>query len=110
MDAQLVAGLRAKGQTVDSPLWAYSPALMIGGCCFGWLFGWLLTAFLPRKRIRTRRDYLSILGIGLFPLCMLIALQIVALAINHVFPYRAKHQTPVPNRSATTTESPSGER
>jgi len=81
----------------------FSLVLTVCGACFGWLFGWLLTAFLPRKRIRTRCDYLSILGIGLFPLCMLIALQIVALAINHVFPYRAKHQTPVPNRSAPTT-------
>jgi len=75
---------------------------MILGCCFGWLFGWVLTAFLPRKRIRTRRDYLSIFGIGLFPLCMLIALQLVALAINHVYPYRAKHKTPVTNRSSRT--------
>jgi hypothetical protein len=102
LDAQLVAGLRAKGQTVDSPLGMFSLVLSVCGACFGWLFGWLLTAFLPRKRIRTRRDYLSIFGIGLFPLCMLIALQIVALAISHGLPHRTMHKTPVPNRSSPT--------
>ncbi len=67
--------LRAKGRTVDSDLIPY-PFAIVGtfwGGCFGWLFGWALTAFLPRKRIRTRRDYLSIVGIGLFPLCLFIA-------------------------------------
>jgi hypothetical protein len=110
MDAQLVARLRADGHTFESPLGMFSRILMILGCCSGWLFGWALTAFLPRKCIRTRRDYFSIFGIGLFPLCMLIALLLVALAISHGSPHRAIHKTPVPNGSAPATEISSGPR
>ena len=94
LDAELVARLRAAGHTYEFPLRMFSLELMILGCCFGWLFGWVLTAFLPRKRLRTRGDYLLIFGVGLLPLCMLIALFILALAISHGSPHRAIHQTP----------------
>jgi hypothetical protein len=94
MDVQLFARLRADGQTVNSTLGVFGPVLMVCGACFGWLCGWVLTAFLPRKRLRTRGDYLTIFGVGLLPLCTLIALLIVGLAVRHGSPHRAIHQTP----------------
>jgi hypothetical protein len=97
MDTQLVARLRADGHIFESPLGMFSRILMICGACLGWLFGWALTAFLPRKRLRTRGDYLLISVVGLLPLCMVIALSIVAAAISHGSPHRAIHKTPVPN-------------
>jgi hypothetical protein len=61
--------LRAKGWTVDAsdipqPL---VPVGRVYGGCFGWSFGWLLTAFIPRRRTRTRRDYLLVVVVGLLP-------------------------------------------
>jgi hypothetical protein len=67
--------LRAKGRTVDDRDLP-RPFVIVGrivGGCFGWSFGWLLTAFIPRRRTRTRRDYLLVVVVGLLPLCVLIA-------------------------------------
>jgi hypothetical protein len=66
--------LQAKGRTVESNEFP-QPFAIVGafwGGCFGWSLGWLLTAFLPRKHTRTRRDYLLIGFVGLGPLCALI--------------------------------------
>jgi hypothetical protein len=67
--------LRAKGRTVDAndiP----PPFVLVGtvyGGALGWGFGWLLTAFIPRRRTRTRRDYVLVVVVGLLPLSVLIA-------------------------------------
>jgi drug/metabolite transporter (DMT)-like permease len=100
LDARLIARLRADGHTFESPLRLFSLALMVGGACLGWLVGWLLTAFLPRKRLRTRGDYFLILVVGLLPLCMLIALLIFGMAVRHGSSHRTIRHTPVSNRSA----------
>jgi H+/Cl- antiporter ClcA len=102
MDTQLAAGLRTQGHIVDSPLRMYGLILMVCGACFGWFFGWLLTAFLPRKRLRTRSDYVLISIVGVLPVCMVIALLVSAMAIRHGSPHRPIHQTQVSDRSAPT--------
>ncbi len=66
--------LRAKGRTVDANE-IPQPFAIVGafwGGALGWSLGWLLTALLPRRRMRTTRDYLLIGFIGLAPLCVLI--------------------------------------
>jgi len=63
--------LRAKGRTVDANDTIPQPFVLVGtfwGGCIGWSFGWLLTAFIPRRRTRTRRDYLLVVVVGLLPL------------------------------------------
>jgi uncharacterized membrane protein YeaQ/YmgE (transglycosylase-associated protein family) len=108
IDAQLVARLRADGHLFESPLRLFSLILGVCGACCGWLFGWLLTAFLPRKRLRTRGDYLLISVVGLSPICLLIALSIVGAAIGSRLSHRAIRQTAVPKDSANapTTARP----
>ena len=67
--------MREKWQTVDSDLIPL-PLVIVGtvwGGCFGWSFGWVIAAFLPRRRTRTRWDYLLIGVVGLLPLCLFIA-------------------------------------
>jgi hypothetical protein len=75
IQARVAAIMRAKGQTFDGAI--PQPFVIVGtfwGGCFGWSFGWLLTAFVPRRRARTKRDYLQVVIVGLLPLCILIAL------------------------------------
>jgi hypothetical protein len=75
VQAQAADILRAKGRTVDAndiP----RPFVFVGrffGGALGWGFGWLLTAFLPRRRARTMGDYLLVAVVGLLPLSVLIA-------------------------------------
>jgi hypothetical protein len=78
IQAQIADILRAKGRTVDAREMP-RPFVIVGtvlGGCFGWSFGWLLTAFIPRGRTRTRRDYLLAVIVGLLPLGILIASDI----------------------------------
>jgi hypothetical protein len=66
IQAQAADILRAKGRIVDERLILKPFALVwsFWGGALGWFFGWLLTAFIPCRRTRTRRDYLLVVSSG----------------------------------------------
>jgi hypothetical protein len=62
----LVVLAKAAGRTFDAPPSMQVIAVLLGGC-FGWTSGWLLTAFLRRKRMGTRRDRVQFWAFGMLP-------------------------------------------